>query len=77
MLGVPCLALILLLKILAPTEFVTSAIGPLVLVLVLLWLYGLYCIYRTWKDSREDEIRRGGSAETARKKWHELHPPLG
>jgi hypothetical protein len=38
--GALCLALILLLKSLAPTEFATSVIGPLVLVLVLLWLYG-------------------------------------
>lgn len=75
--GVLCLALIFLLKILDPTEFVKSSIGPLVLVLVFLWLYGLYCTYRYWKDFREDEIRRGGSAETAREKWHNLHPPPG
>lgn len=75
--GAVCLALIFLLKILDPTEFAKSFIRPLVLVLVFLWLYGLYCTYRYWKDFREDEIRRGGSAETARAKWHKLHPPLG
>jgi hypothetical protein len=73
--GALCLALIFLLKILDPTEFVKSLIGFLVLVLVFLWLYGLYCTYRYWKDFREDEIRRGGSTETAREKWHKLHPP--
>ncbi|WP_456624377.1 hypothetical protein, partial [Bradyrhizobium sp. P5_C12] len=41
--GVLCFALIFLLKILDPTEFAKSSIGPLVLVLVSLWLYGLYC----------------------------------
>lgn len=73
--GAVCLALIFLLKVLDPTEFAKSFIRPLVLVLVFLWLYGLYCTYRYWKVFREDEIRRGGSAETARAKWHELHPP--
>ncbi|WP_156950847.1 hypothetical protein [Bradyrhizobium arachidis] len=75
--GAVCLALIFLLKILDPTEFVKSIIRPLVLLLVFLWLCGLYCTYRYWKDFREDEIRRGGSAETARAKWHTLHPPPG
>jgi len=54
-----------------------SLIGPLVLLFVMLWLSGLYCTRRYWKDFREDEIRRGGSAETASEKWHELHPPPG
>ncbi|MBB4261876.1 MULTISPECIES: hypothetical protein [unclassified Bradyrhizobium] len=75
--GALCLALIFLLKILDPTEFAKGLIGPLVLVLVFLWLYGLFCTYRYWKDFREDEVRRGGSAETAREKWHKLHPPAG
>lgn len=73
--GAVCLALIFLLKILDPTEFVKSFIRPLVLLLIFLWLCGLYCTYRYWKGFREDEIRRGGSEETARAKWHKLHPP--
>lgn len=75
--GAVCLVLIFLLKILDPTEFVKSFIRPLVLLVVFLWLCGLYCTYRYWKDFREDEIRRGGSEETARAKWHKLHPPPG
>jgi len=75
--GVVCLALIFLLKIFDPTEFVKGFIRPLVLLLVFLWLCGLYCTYRYWKDFREDEVRRGGSEETARAKWHKLHPPPG
>lgn len=75
--GAVCLALIFLLKILDPTEFVKSFILPLVLLLVFLWLCGLYCTYRYWKDFREDEVRGGGSAEAARAKWHKLHPPPG
>lgn len=75
--GVVCLALIFLLKIFNPTEVVKSLIRPLVLLLVFLWLCGLYCTYRYWKDFREDEVRRGGSEETARAKWHKLHPPSG
>ncbi|MCP3397894.1 hypothetical protein [Bradyrhizobium sp. CCGB20] len=75
--GVVCLALIFLLKIFDPTEFVKSFIRPLVLLLIFLWLCGLYCTYRYWKDFREDEVRRGGSEQTARAKWHKLHPPLG
>jgi hypothetical protein len=44
--GAVCLALIFLLKILDPTEFVKSIILPLVLLFVFLWLCGLYCTYR-------------------------------
>lgn len=75
--GALCFALIWLLKILGSTEFTDSLIGPLVLLFVILWLSGLYCTHRYWKDFREDEIQRGGSAETASEKWHELHPPPG
>ncbi|WP_339027095.1 hypothetical protein WI604_20000 [Bradyrhizobium symbiodeficiens] len=75
--GALCLALIFLLKILDPSEFAKGLIGPLVLVFVFLWLYGLFCTYRYWKDFRKDEMRRGGSAETAREEWHKLHPPPG
>ncbi|WP_145963773.1 hypothetical protein [Bradyrhizobium algeriense] len=73
--GALCLALICLLKIVDPTEFAKNLIGPLVLVFVFLWLSGLYCTHRYWKDFSEDEIRRGGSKKTAREKWHLLHPP--
>lgn len=73
--GVVCLALIFLLKILDPIELVKSFLSALVLFFAFLWLCGLYCTYRYWRGFREDEIRRGGSAETARAKWHELHPP--
>lgn len=75
--GVVCLALIFLLKIFDVTEFAKSVILPLVLLLVFLWLCGLYCTWRYWKSFREDEVRRGGSEETARVKWHRLHPPPG
>ena len=73
--GAVCLALIFLLKILDPTEFAKSVILPLVLLFVFLWLCGLYCTYRYWRELRADEMRRGGSAEAARVNWHELHPP--
>lgn len=73
--GVLCLALIFLLKMFDPITLANSLIGPLVLVFVFLWLSGLYCTHRYWKDFREDEVRRGGSAKTAQEKWHKLHPP--
>jgi hypothetical protein len=73
--GVLCLALIFLLKIFDPAGLANSLIGPLVLVFALLWMSGLYCTHRYWKDFRDNEIRRGGSAEAAREKWHKLHPP--
>lgn len=73
--GVVCLALIFLLKIFDPTEFAKSVI-LLVLLFVFLWLCGTYCTRRYWKHFREDEVRRGGSEETARAKWRTLHPPL-
>jgi type VI protein secretion system component VasK len=75
--GVVCLALIVLMEIFDTTEFEKSIIRLLVLLFLFLWLCGLYCTHRYWKDFREDEIRRGGSTETARAKWDELHPPLG
>jgi len=73
--GVVCLALIFLLTILDPIELVKSFLSALVLFFAFLCLCGLYCTYRYWRGFREDEIRRGGSAETARARWHELHPP--
>jgi energy-coupling factor transporter transmembrane protein EcfT len=75
--GIVCLALIFLLRSLDPTEFVKRIIPPLVLLFVFLWLFGLYCTHRYWKDFRQDEVRRGGSEETARAKWHKLHQPPG
>ena len=73
--GALCLALICLLTIFDPTKFAKNLISPLVLVFVFLWLFGLYCTHRYWKDFCEDEIRCGGSKKTAREKWHLLHPP--
>ena len=73
--GAFCLALICLLKIFGSTEFTDYLIGALVLSFVVLWLSGLYCTHRYWKDFREDEMRRGGSAAIAREKWDKLHPP--
>lgn len=75
--GVVCLALIFFLKVFDPTEFAKSVILPLVLLFVFLLLCGTYCTHRYWKHFREDEVRRGGSEETARAKWHRMHPPLG
>ena len=73
--GAVCLALIFVVKALDPIEFVKSFISALVLLFAFLWLCGLYCTYRYWRVFREDEVRRGGSAETARANWHKLHPP--
>ena len=75
--GAVCLALVFLLKSLDSTELDKSFIGPLILLFVFLWPCGLYCTFRYWREFRENEIRRGASEETARAKWHELHPPPG
>jgi hypothetical protein len=71
-----CCVLAGLLKIFGPAEIARSLIILLVVMFVLFLLSGLYCTHRQWKAFCEDEIRRGGSTQTAREKWQLLHPPM-
>ncbi len=47
----------------------------LLVALVLFWLVGLFRTHRYWQAFRDEEIAGGGSAKTAREKWHKMYPP--
>jgi Na+/melibiose symporter-like transporter len=74
--GVLCFVCVGLLKSFGSAEVAGNLIFLLVVLSVLFWLAGLYCTHRYWKEFCDDEIRRGGSTQTAREKWRLLHPPM-